>query len=316
MRTNVRNADRLELQKHVLPILVTLPGGIVECIGTGFIIFTKGRHAHLITAAHVIDEIRKIDSPHPKHHLSTPKILLPEVHRFELKRAKPRAIYFDGTTVHVAIIEAAMEMAKSDIALCSIRLNDNVGSGVAFASRFALDTTPVGVEEPIIAIGYAAMKTKPIHTTEEWLEFAFEAGWACDRGKVTAVYSDRGPTGQKGPCFAVDIPFKGGMSGGPVFTWDEKAPYVRGFVMMGEERSDVASNRDRERDSVPFSLAGLIWPLMLMPVDMPYPNGTLRSERCLLDLEKEGAIIDRGRAHDHVKYARGSDLQIVRAHWE
>ena len=312
MCSNGQNADRLELQKHVLPILVTLPGGNVECIGTGFITLTNGRQAHLITAAHVIEEIRKIDRPHPKHHLSTPNILLPVVHRFELQHARPQAIFFDGTRPHVAIIEAAMEMANFDIALCSIRFNDDVGSDVVFASRFALDTTPDSVEEPIIAIGYAPMKAKPLHTTEEWLEFAFEAGWVCDKGKVTAVYPEKGPTGQKGPCFQVDILFKGGMSGGPVFTWDAKGPYVRGFVMMGEERFDKASNRD----SVPFSLAGMIWPLMLMPVDMPLPNGTLRRERCLLDLEKEGALIDKGHARDHVKYMRGSDLQIVRANWE
>lgn len=55
---------------------------------------------------------------------------------------------------------------------------------------------------------------------------------------------------------------------------------------------------------------------MLMPVDMPHPNGELRSERCLLDLEREGAVIDKGRARDHVKYVRGKDLQIVRACWE
>jgi hypothetical protein len=135
---------------------------------------------------------------------------------------------------------------RSSTSRCAaFRFNDDVGSDVVFVSRFALDTTPVNVEGPIIAIGYAPMKAKPLRTTEEWLEFSFEAGWACNKGKVTAVYPEKGPSGQKGPCFQVDIPFKGGMSGGPIFTWDAKAPYVRGFVMMGEERFDEASSEGK-----------------------------------------------------------------------
>jgi hypothetical protein len=102
------------------------------------------------------------------------------------------------------------------------------------------------------------------------------------------------------------------MSGGPVLSWDEKGPYVRGFVMIGEESVHEVSGGVL----APVALAGVIWPLMLMPVDMPYSNGGLRNERCLLDLEKEGAIIDRGRAHNCIKYLRGSDLQVVSAHWE
>jgi Trypsin-like peptidase domain len=306
--SNQPNEDRLRLQKHILPILVTLPDGHVKCIGTGFISLANGRQAHLITAAHVIDEIRKLDDPYPKHHLTTPSCFLPVVYRHELQYARPQAVYFDGTAAHVATIEAALEMGKVDIALCSVRLNDNVGSAVVFPSRFALDTTPIRVGERIIAIGYSRMTTKVAQTTEKWIEWAFEAGLASHQGEVTNVYlAEHGPTGEKGPCFQVNVPFEGGTSGGPVFTWDSKGPYVRGFVMKGMVENS---------GSVPFALAGMIWPLMLMPVDMLNPNGSLRRNRCLLDLEEEGAIIDKGRAHAHVKYARNSSLQIVSAHWE
>jgi hypothetical protein len=132
------------------------------------------------------------------------------------------------------------------------------------------------------------------------------------RGRVTRVYPEGGPTGQKGPCFQVDIPFKAGMSGGPVFTWDEKGPSVRGFVMIGEQRMNDTDNST----GIPVALAGMIWPLMLMPVDLPSEDGSLMRERCLLDLEREESVIDKGRASLHVRYTRGENLQILNASWE
>lgn len=305
------NALRTELQKHILPILATFRDGSVDCIGTGFVTFAKGRSAHLVTAAHVIEQIRRIDNPHPKHHPSTPGIFLPIIHRTELQRAKPRAIYFDGNIAHVAAIEAAMEMSGCDIALCSIRFSDDVNPVILFNSRLGLDTTPVTVGESIIAIGYAHMKIDQLQITGEYLHAKFDAHWSSEQGKVISVYPQRGPTGQQGPCFEVDIPFKAGMSGGPVMTWDERAPYVRGFIMKGEERLD-----EGDTSAMPFALAGMIWPLLLMPVDLPDRDGNIFTERCLLDLEKEGAIIDKGRGHTHVKLKRGEDLKIVAAQWE
>ena len=297
---------RIELQKHVLPIVVALPDGCIECIGTGFISFANGRQAHLVTAAHIIDQIRRIDRPRSRHDPSTPDVFRTIVYRFELKQANPKAIFFDGSTAHAATIEAAVEMSKTDIALCSIRLDESVPPNVCFTSRLVFDTTPIVKGESIIPIGYAPMKARCLSSTE----FAFDANWNSNKGNVVEVYANGGPTGQKGPCFAVDVPFKAGMSGGPVFTWDDRVPYVRGFVMKGEER--IVDNAD----VTPFSLAGMIWPLMLMPVDLPNRDGSLRSERCLLDLEREGSLIDKGNAHDHVRLTRGDDLQIASARWE
>jgi hypothetical protein len=303
---------RLQLQKHILPILVTTPDRVVQCIGSGFITVASGRKAHLVTAAHVVEEMRKVDNPHPKHHASAISEFLPIVHRFELRNARPRAVYFEGKKGHSATIEAAVEMPKVDIALCNISFDDDVGAEVLFTSRLALDTTPVRVGEEVIPIGYSRMATSPLHATEKTGEFNFEAGWESPSARVTAVYLDQGPTGQKGPCFQVNVPFKAGMSGGPIVSWDERAPYVRGFVMQGEERVEPA----RDNEAAPFALAGMIWPLMLMPVDLPRPDGSLHRERSLLDLEREGTIIDKGRAHDHVQCTRGGNLQITSARWE
>jgi hypothetical protein len=78
---------RRELQKLILPILVTHLDGAVTCIGTGFLIVVNGRQALMVTAAHNIDCIRKIENPHRAHHPST--LFRVEKHRFELHKTRP-----------------------------------------------------------------------------------------------------------------------------------------------------------------------------------------------------------------------------------
>jgi hypothetical protein len=62
---------RVALQKLVLPIISTDQGNN-HCIGTGFLPVANGRHAHMVTAAHVMDKLRKLDNPYPRHHPTMP----------------------------------------------------------------------------------------------------------------------------------------------------------------------------------------------------------------------------------------------------
>jgi hypothetical protein len=201
-------------------------------------------------------------------------------------------------------------MKRFDLALCRIRFDDDVPPDVRFASRLRLDTTPVTVGEPIIAIGYSAMKPEVLSKRDGWIEFRFNGVWEAPKGCVTAVYPEQGPTGQRGPCFQVDVPFKPGMSGSPVVSWDDDAPYVRGFVSQGEERLE-----EGKPDQPQFALAGMIWPLMLMSVDLPQVDGAHTRDRCLLDLEREGVLLDKGRAHQHITIARDKEFRVTSAVW-
>jgi hypothetical protein len=300
---------RLQLQKLILPIVATQLDGTVSCVGTGFLIVANGRHAHMVTAAHVVDHLRKIENPYSRHHPSTPEFFRPQVFRFELRRTIPRAMYYDGETGRKAVIEACLDMPKTDLALCRIRFEDDVPEDIQFQTRFGIDTSPVKVGDRIIAIGYSEMNTSAIRQGDN-SELIFGANWECPIGKVTAVCPGRGRTDNEYHTFFLDIPLKPGMSGGPVMTEGEDGPHVRGVV-----RSDLTDQMVAD-DAAPTALAAMLWPIMLAPLTPPDRDGTITEGKTLLDLQREGVIIDRGNASAHVRCTRGENGQVTGAHWQ
>jgi hypothetical protein len=68
-------------------------------------------------------------------------------------------------------------------------------------------------------------------------------------------------------------------------------------------------------EPTPTALASMLWPLMMMPLSLPDEDGTIRGET-LLDLQREGEIIDRGNASEHVKCIRGENGQVGAAFWD
>jgi hypothetical protein len=96
-------------------------------------------------------------------------------------------------------------------------------------------------------------------------------------------------------------------------TWTtgaDGAPYVRGVA-----RSDMDELTFAGTEPSPLALASMLWPLMMMPVSLPDEDGTISGET-LLDLQREGEIIDRGNASAHVKCIRGENGQVTAAYWE
>jgi hypothetical protein len=174
---------RRQLQKLILPIVATQLDGAVSCVGTGFLIVANGRHAHMVTAAHVVAHLRKIENPYSPHHPSTPEFFRPQVFRFPLHRTIPRALYYDGAVGYGAVIEAFLDMPKTDLALCRIAFEDAVPADIQYQTRFAIDTSPVKVGDRIIAMGYSEMNTSAVSQGDN-SELIFGANWECPIGKV------------------------------------------------------------------------------------------------------------------------------------
>ena len=120
--------------------MATQRDGTVSCVGTGFLIAANGRHAHMVTAAHVVGHLRKIENPYSRHHPSTPEFFRPPVFRFELRRTIPRAMYYDEGVGHKTV-ETCLDMPKTDLALCRIRFEDDVPEDIQFQTRFGIDTS-------------------------------------------------------------------------------------------------------------------------------------------------------------------------------
>jgi len=88
-------------------------------------------------------------------------------------------------------------------------------------------------------------------------------------------------------------------------------PLVRGVVRSDETRAAEPTSAD----PASAALVSMIWPIMLLPVSLPSRNGTI-SGRTLLDLQREGTIIDRGNACKHIQCSRNEKGQVTAAHWQ
>jgi hypothetical protein len=293
------------LQRVVLPVLAIDQVGTAHYKGTGFLIVSIGRTALMVTAAHVTNAFKTIENPLPRHHPTSQ--FQPVRYRFEFKRVRPCAIYQDPELGGVLCsIVSSVEMAGADLALCEIQFQDGVTDDLRFQSRFAIDSTPVEVGERILATGYGKMPSTIEANATGQYEFA--GGLSHRSGFVTHVYHDRGPRGQRNPCFEVSIPLFGGMSGGPLTTVDENGiPSVRGIVSYADVQNP--------EDPTAINLGSMLWPLMMMPVNSPAADGTITG-KMLIDLERECWIVDKGRSSEHIKLRRGPDGQIETAHWE
>ena len=105
----------------------------------------------MVTAAYNMDYVRKIEDPYLADHPTIPDFFRLEKHKFELHKARPRAMYYhSGSEAHKALIEASVEMPKAGLALCSVRFEDDVPGDIQFETRLAIDTSPIRVNEPII----------------------------------------------------------------------------------------------------------------------------------------------------------------------
>lgn len=300
----------VEAHHVVLPILITQKNGDVACIGTGFVIVANGRQAMMITAAHVFEEIRKVEQPFSTQHPTTGYIF-PEVRFLHLlKHVIPRAIYFDGTAAHSAVIELAIEMPKPDLCVCSIRFGPEIPSEVQFIHRLPINTRPVVFGEAIRPMGYAEMTTSGRSSDSDEIEYAFAAQLRKPTGRVTDVFINGGPRGQKHPCFQIDVPLDPGMSGGPVLSEANGVHYARGVISSDE--TSLVDGKLKATGAAAF--ASMLWPIMMMPIKPPDKNGNV-SSGILLDLQRDGIIWDTGDACQHVHCIRDNNGQVTDCHW-
>lgn len=282
------------LWQTVLPIIVENEDGSMEVVGTGFVIRANGRQATLVTAGHVVSHIQKLERPNSRANPSTPPFFLAPEYRFELHRVKPFALYRHPTRGNCRVlIEACLELKQTDLALCSIRFNEISQSNMEFDAAMALDTRPVERGEKICALGYALAEMQS-NGAGIW---SYSAEWRQVSGTVAQTSPELKLPGLTTDRFQCDAEFEHGLSGGPVCSaGPDNTIVVRGVVSSGDQ-------------------ASMIWQILLMPVSVPRPDGNIVG-RTLLDLEREGLIVDRGRGSEHVSVTRDLRGQVSSAGWQ
>lgn len=300
-----------DLQRVMLPILITGNKGQLAPIGTGFVIGAFGRQALVMSAAHNFDEIRALDRPWQLHHPTS--LFHVEEMNVVLQRTRMwTALWDDPNGMAVARIEKVWISNPLDIALASVRLPDEAPPNLAFNLKLPIDTRPPAVGSRIAALGYSGMDAQELgesstypflHTMSQKLEWR--------EGKVLDVFARTGPTGQQWPGFRCDVPFDSGMSGGPVLCFGE-----RGFAVGGVIHADESvDENDMRKGSGRNALAAMLWPSVITPIDGEVAETALPLQS-LLDLIRHGYVEDWGAAQEHVEIASATDGQVTGVRWK
>jgi hypothetical protein len=113
---------------------------------------------------------------------------------------------------------------------------------------------------------------------------------ATSRGQVTDVYPE-GRAGAKGPCFATDALYEGGMSGGPVIN---EAGHVCGLISTCMKSEDPTEPH--------YSTAAMLWPLMALHMNFQLTSDDAPKPYSFLELAKRGLLEAEGWDRIELEY--------------
>lgn len=256
----------------------------------------------MITAAHNLKEIERVDQPYELSHPSTPNEFrfTPQGNN-ALRRTDMKVLYPTGDGNEVLVPIPVAYVWPNDTAVCVVQFQDHTDQSIVFESSIVIDTTPPSIGTPILAVGYSQMEVEA--TTQSGstrLSYKRQLTWR--PGRITRVFESRGPRGQDWPCFQADTPFDSGMSGGPIL---KKVGDL--FVACGVISSDLTtegSNLDAGSGSA--AIASMLWPTMGVTIEEASIEG-LRRPATLLELQHRNFIRDLGNASTHVEIVASGD---------
>lgn len=293
-----------DFRRAVLPIVATSTQGDFYCIGTGFIICNRGRHALMLTAAHNLQEIERIDQPYELSHSSTPnEFRLTPLGNNALRRTYMKVLYPTSGENEVLVLIPDAYVWPNDTAVCIVQFQEHTDQSIAFESSIVIDTTLPNIATPVWAVGYSKMEVEPT-TQSNGTMLSYRRQLTSRPGQITQVFSTNGPRGRTWPCFQTDIPFDSGMSGGPIL---KKVGDL--FVACGVISSDLATeDSDFGMGSGHAAIASMLWPTMGITIEKASIEGT-RTPTTLLELQRRNFIHDLGNASAHIEILPESQLR-------
>lgn len=242
-------AERIEsLDKGLLTIIAHDLNRTPHIIGTGFIVDSDGLKATCITAAHIFSEVRRLQNPHQKSHRSTLPEFAPSPKKIDIDRKNFRAISFDGERVESAVIEGLTFDETTDIAIFSIALQHST-SKPFFFNHFLINDIPPTIDNLVCVLSYANQSVLNHECHGEQASFGMERRLVLRVGRILNYY----PNGHRlcrGSCIETSIPVYSGMSGSPVFYYDDTNGTeikVFGLVCCDPDEDDEQKEQKQDR---------------------------------------------------------------------
>lgn len=249
---------------HGLIAIVTFTERGPVAVGTGFIISSDGNKATAVTAAHVLSEIRRLQSGEPRHNPTALEMFLPPPKLIDVDRSKLRAMCRDGDKAQLLIVTGLVFDERTDIGILTLATQDAAESTVPL-HEFVVGNRVPQVGELICVLSFGDLGTDDFENQGQGFKFSLSLRPILRTGRVLAYYPD-GNRLCKGPCIETSIPVYSGMSGGPAFAFTASGS-IRPIALVCSDPDEDGDQKD-DRTHVGASI------LALLPTRAwDFPNG-------------------------------------------
>jgi hypothetical protein len=229
-------------EEALFTIAASTEAGELRVMGTGFVVLAGPAYCFVISAAHVFEEVQRLQRGPSRSHRSTLPEFAPAPKPIDLSLQKVVTITRkeDGRAVFCALAGVAFD-SNGDFGIAEIR--PQVGQESEFPLReILLDDRVPQIGELVCIASYADLSC----TTDDSEKFVVTRTPIVRVGKVLDVFPE-GHRLCRGPCFETSIPVYSGMSGSPVFWYSPGAPLAAVGLVCSDPDEDGPHKNDRSR---------------------------------------------------------------------
>ena len=294
----------LAAQRTIVPMVTTFEFPDLEPIGTAFIIYTEGKKAIALTAAHNLRAIDSLDHPYETCHPTMPQEFRAVVRSIDFRTVTPRVLFphQDGG-IFTPRITRGYVLLPADIAVLTLFIPNTLPDDLVFSEKLVIDSSPPRAGTPIKIVGYNNMSANP---QQDATGTRFTGRFDHREGEIIEVFRTRGPRNKPWPCFQCNTPIDSGMSGSPLL--DTSGDHDVAVGIASSDSSLVPSGAASGADA----FASILWPAMMIRLEHESLGGM--NDPTLIDLVRQGLITDKGRAHEHIQVslATTSERRLMR----